>query len=370
MSEENSSAQERTEAPTQRRRQQAREEGRVARSQELPAAVILVGGAMLLAGVGGRSLAAFSVRALEAGAGALTSEPLTLASGTALVRMMGEGLIMALLPFLLGTAVLVLAVNLVQARGVISWKPLEPKLTNISPLTGLKRLFSLESIVTLIKAILKIAVLGLLTWMVLERSWGSVMSLAQTSAGDVLMVFKTLSFRLAAVTGFAFLAIAAGDYAFQIFRHEKSLKMTRQEVIREYREAEGDPMVKGRIQQLARSRARQRMLQAVPTADVVLVNPTHIAVALKYDPFVSPAPIVVAMGERKLAERIKALAFASGVPVLENKPIARALLATATVGKPIPPALYAAIAEILAYVYRKKAGFAASLPRASGEVFA
>lgn len=370
MAEENSSAQERTEAPTHRRREQAREEGRVPRSQELPAAVLLLGGAMLLAGVGGRSLAAFSQRALQVGAGAITADPLTLGGAVALLRMIGEGLLVALLPFALGITALALLVNLIQARGVMSWKPLEPKLTNISPLTGFKRLFSLESVVTLLKSVAKIAALSLLTWMVLRGSWGSVMALVETGAPDILQVLRSLALRMTLVTGFAFLAIAAGDYAFQIFRHEKSLKMTRQEVVREYRETEGDPMVKGRIQQLARSRARQRMLQAVPTADVVLVNPTHIAVALRYDPLVSPAPLVVAMGERKLAERIKALAFQSGVPVLENKPVARALLATATVGKPIPPALYAAIAEILAYVYRRKAGLSALLPRSSGEVFA
>jgi flagellar biosynthetic protein FlhB len=131
--------------------------------------------------------------------------------------------------------------------------------------------------------------------------------------------------------------------------------MTKQEVIREHRETEGDPLIKSRIRSIAMSMARKRMLQDVPTADVVVVNPTHVAVALKYDMTVALAPVVVAMGQRKLAARIKQIALESHVPVIENKPVARALLATATVGQPIPPALYAVIAEILAFVYRQRA---------------
>jgi flagellar biosynthetic protein FlhB len=130
--------------------------------------------------------------------------------------------------------------------------------------------------------------------------------------------------------------------------------MTRQEVIRDMKDSEGDPRVKARLQSLARAQARRRMLQKVPTADVVVVNPTKIAVALKYDVDLAPAPVVVAMGQRKLAERIKKIALNARVPVIENRPVARALLATAKVGRPIPPALYTAVAEILAFVYRQR----------------
>ena len=131
--------------------------------------------------------------------------------------------------------------------------------------------------------------------------------------------------------------------------------MSKQEVMLENKETEGDPQVKGRIRQIQRQRARARMMAAVPTADVVVTNPTHVAVALRYDPEQAGAPIVVAMGERKLAERIKAIAKSAGVPCVENRPVARALLATSKVGKPIAPAMYAAVAEILAWVYRQRA---------------
>jgi flagellar biosynthetic protein FlhB len=161
--------------------------------------------------------------------------------------------------------------------------------------------------------------------------------------------------RLTLWVGLSFLALAALDYWFQWNQVEKNLRMTRQEVIYEQRESEGDPTVKGRIKAVARALARQRMLQKVPTADVVVVNPTMIAVALKYDTSIAPAPIVLAMGQRKLAQRIRDLATKANVPIVENRPVARALLATSKVGRPIPPALYAAVAEILAFLYRRRA---------------
>jgi flagellar biosynthetic protein FlhB len=158
--------------------------------------------------------------------------------------------------------------------------------------------------------------------------------------------------RLALTVGLAFLVLGAFDYLVQFHRTEKQLKMSRHEVTQEYKEQEGDPLIKARVRQIARQRARRRMLTQVATADVVITNPTHIAVALKYDVNQAGAPVVVAMGERKLAERIKAIAGKSGVPIIENKPLARALRAACTVGAPIPPAFFIAVAEILAYVYR------------------
>jgi flagellar biosynthetic protein FlhB len=167
-------------------------------------------------------------------------------------------------------------------------------------------------------------------------------------------VARALAIRMAVLVGLVFLAIAALDYGFQLWQYEKSLRMTRQEVIQEHRETEGDPAVKGRIRQLQRAMARKRMLSKVATADVVVTNPTHIAVALKYDPLVSAAPVVLAMGERLLAQRIREIAMRAGVPVVENKPLARALLANAKIGQAIPPALYVAVAEVIAFVFRKK----------------
>ncbi len=354
--------QDRTESPTPRRRKEARDEGRVPRSQELAAASVLLAGTALLAAAGGQQLTVFAARTMRESARSLSAVPLTPQGAVGLLRETTYGLVVALLPFALGMVGLVALVNLAQARGVLSLKPITPKLTNLSPLSGLRRIFSLDSLFNLLKSVVKIAVLGFITWQVLRACWPEVVSLAGAGPLEIALVSRALGFKLAITVGLAFLLVAGADYAWQWFRHEKSLRMTRQEVVREHRETEGDPVVKGHMLALARARARRRMLQRVPTADVVVTNPTHVAVALKYDVAAAPAPIVVAMGERKLAERIKALALRAGVPVIENRPVARALLATCTVGRMIPPALYAAVAEILAFVYRQRAGQGGLLP--------
>ena len=251
-------------------------------------------------------------------------------------------------------AAVVLLVNLLQARGVISWKPVMPKLSHISPVSGFKRLFSMQSIFTLFKSLAKLTALGAVTFLMIKHSWPELVSLAGMGPSEISSVLRAILIRLAVLTGIAFLAIAAIDYAYQWFRMEKKLRMTKQELKYESRESEGDPHIKSRIRQLMRAQARRRMLQHVPTADFIVVNPTEVAVAIKYDTDIAPAPVVVAMGQRKLAQRIRDLALESDVPVIENRPVARALLATGKVGRAIPPALYAAVAEILAFVYRTR----------------
>ena len=161
--------------------------------------------------------------------------------------------------------------------------------------------------------------------------------------------------RLFVTAGLAYLFVAAADYAFQFWQHLRSMRMTKDEVRRELKMQDGDPLLKSRQRSIARSRARRQMFADVPKADVVIVNPTHIAIALRYDPLAAPAPIVLAMGQRLIAERIKALAHEHGVPVIENKPLARALLAAARVGMMIPAELYIAVAEVLAFVIRQRA---------------
>jgi flagellar biosynthetic protein FlhB len=245
---------------------------------------------------------------------------------------------------------------------VISLKPITPSFTNINLVGGIKRIVSLDSVVTLLKSLVKISLLAFITWQVVRSNWPELVSLAGASPIEIGLVARMLTVKLALTVGLAFLVIAGADYWYQCFQYEKSLRMTRQDVIGEHKDSEGDPMIKGRMRALAQSRARQRMLQDVQTADVVVVNPTHVAVALKYDIDVAPAPIVVAMGERKLAERIKALAYKANVPVIENRPVARALLATAKVGQMVPSALYAVVAEILAFVYRQRVVRSGMLP--------
>lgn len=351
---ENASGQERTEQPTAKRRQEARREGQIARSPDLTAAVVLLTGAMALAMTGVAALGGYASGLMREAAHALTAGELTVPAAATLIRSILLGLLGALTPFVIGAMAAAVAAGLAQTKGSVSWGPLRPKLERLDPLAGLKRMVNLESLFTLLKASAKLIVLGVVTGTVLMKSWPELASLPGSGPAGVALIVKSLSFKLVFLTGLAFLAIALVDFGFQWYRTERQLKMSRQEVVQEHRESEGNPHVKARIFSLGRARARRRMLQRVPTADVVIVNPTEIAIALKYDLEQAAAPIVVAMGQRKLAERIKALAYKSNVPVIENRPVARALLATAKVDRPIPPALYAAVAEILAYVYRRR----------------
>ncbi len=349
---ESESGQEKTESPTARRRQQARDDGQIARSTELSAAAVLLAGAGSIAMAGGGTLATFARRMMQESAGALSAGALTPAGATNVLRTTVLGLVAALMPFAGGVVLVTVFVNLLQSRGAMSLKPIQPNFAKLNPTAGLQRLFNLDSVVNLLKSTIKLVALGTVTLVVLRGNWTEMVSLCETGPGAILVVLRTLGLRLVFLTGLAFLVIALADYAYQLFRMEQKLRMTKQEVTLEHKESEGDPQIKGRIRQMQRQRARQRMLQAVPRADVVITNPTHVAVALQYDPDVAAAPLVLAMGERKLAERIKQLARDAGVPLVENKPVARALLATCVVGKSIPPALYGAVAEILAFVYR------------------
>ncbi|MGB1778880.1 MAG: EscU/YscU/HrcU family type III secretion system export apparatus switch protein, partial [Longimicrobiales bacterium] len=188
---------------------------------------------------------------------------------------------------------------------------------------------------------------------------GAIERFTELPQSNVYALISTLRTQISLVllsSGAALLLLAAGDFGYQAWDHQRQLRMTKQEVKQESKDSDGDPLVKARIRSLARSLARMRMMQAVPTADVVVTNPTHIAVALKYDPTQADAPIVVAMGSRKLALRIRQVADHAGVPIIEHKPVARALFATARIGLPIPAALYVAVAEILAFVARHHRG--------------
>ncbi len=350
------SEQERTESATPKHREEARNEGRVPRSQELSGAVLLLAGASALAYSAGKGMAQQSREFLAADFKWLGADALTPNAAAALLRVAAEHLMLALWPFVAVVIGFSLFVGVVQGRGVVTLKPLEPKLSHLNPLNGIGRLLSVQTPFVLLKSVAKFAVLGTVTWLALRQSWPEVISLSAGSTDQVVTVFRHVAFRLALSVGLAFLVLALADYAFEVYRHEKNLRMTKQDVLREHKESEGDPLVKSRIRSLQRATSRKRMLRDVAKADVVVTNPTHIAVALKYDADRSAAPMVLAMGERKLAERIKALAARAGVPLVENRPLAHALLATARVGQQIPASLYAAVAEVLAYVYRRRAG--------------
>lgn len=361
------SFQEKTEAPTPKRRQEAREKGQVPRSQEVGTALLLLAAAGVIH-FGGTGLAQALAVIFDQSARSASALPVGIEGAVGMLRGVGWQVLGALAPVVIGVSGLATAAAAIQARGTLSWHPLKPDWNRISPQKNLGRIFGIRSVAELAKAILKLFLIGFVVYLALRRVWPDILSLGQKTPFALLVLLRQTAVRLFGTAGLAFLAIALGDYLFHLWQHEKQLRMSLQEVKQETKETEGDPMMKARRRSQGRALARRQMLGAVATADVVVTNPTHIAVALKYDPLVAPAPIVVALGQRKIAQRIKALAHEAGVPVIENKPLARALLATARIGFPIPVELYVAVAEVLAFVYRRRgAGAAAGHAGAGGE---
>ena len=347
------SFQEKTEAPTPKRREDARRKGQIARSAEVGTALLLLGAAGSV-WVGGRVLAREMVFLVGGSFGSVGALPVGVDHTAAWVQQLGWIILGALAPVILALTGLVVAGGALQARGTLTWQPLQPDFSRLSPQKNLRRLVGVRPMVELAKSLLKLVIAAGAVYFALGGALSEVAMLPQQSPTAAVALLHRLATRLLLTAGLAFLALAVADYLYQFWETEKNLRMTKEEVKQESKDTEGDPMVKSRLRSLGRSLARRRMMADVPTADVVVTNPTHRAVALKYDPAISAAPIVVAMGERKLAERIKAVALEAGVPVIENRPLARALIATARVGMPIPPELYVAVAEVLAFVIRQR----------------
>lgn len=345
--------QERTEAATARRREDARKEGRIPKSPELNVAVLLLGSAVVLNTLG-PALAARLAETMQSALFLAGTASLDRGSTITLVRGIGWRIFAGVSATLLSLGLLAGGMAAVQARGVLTTQPLEPKFERINPLANARRFFGPQPWVELLKQLVKLTIVGLAVWKALGSAWQDSLGLAQTSPFELGSVVRTYGVKLLTTAGLCYLAFAAADYAYQLWRHEKSLRMSKQEVKEESKQNEGDPMVKAQRRAFGRSIARRQMFQDVPKATVVVTNPTHIAVALKYDPALADAPVVLAMGQRKIALRIKEIAREAGVPMIENRPLARALLASARVGVPIPPELYLAVAEVLAWVISQR----------------
>lgn len=344
---------EKTEEATPKRRQDARADGNIPRSQELTTAAMLLGAAVALSALG-PALGAqiremFGAGLLYAGAGTLDAQ-----GAVALVRGIGWKALFAMGGILLTVSGVALATAAVQARGVITTKPLGPNWGKLNPISNAKQQWGTRSLAELAKSLLKLTLIGLVVRGSLTAAWPELVSLVGQSPYGLVDVIRRYTHRLLLVAGLAYLALAVMDYLYQLWQHEQELRMSKEEIKQESKQSEGDPMVKARMRSMGRALARRQMFTDVPNADVVITNPTHIAVALRYDPTRSDAPVVLAMGQRKVAERIKKIAREGQVPMIENRPLARALLASARVGTTIPPELYMAVAEVLAFVIRSR----------------
>lgn len=345
---------ERTEEATPRRREEARNEGRFAKSQELSTAASLLGSALVLSAATpmlGRALLDLFGSSLAS----LHTVTPTAEGAATLFRVAAGKTAAATAALLASLAASGLALSALQAKGTFTLKPLEPKFDKLNPVTNAKNLVSPKQLVELVKSLAKLVLVGAAVYGSLKHAMPEAAALVQQEPLGLAAFVKRYTVRLLMTAGGSYLALAVADYLWQWWQFEKGLRMSKEEVKQEYKESEGDPHIKGRRKQIARQYARRQMLAEVKKADVVVVNPVHIAVAIKYDPTVAPAPVVVAMGKLKLAERIKEIARDAGVPVVENRPVARALIKSARVGTIIPVEMYVAVAEILAFVIRSRA---------------
>ena len=269
-------------------------------------------------------------------------------------RRMIYRILIIILPVLAVGFIIAFMSDLFQVRWEPTTKPLQPKLSKINPISGFKRIFSLNSVIELLKSILKLGLIGIVAYTFVRSNIGFILNIYEKdfleAIGNIGKLVTDLGIRISAL----YIVIAGADLLYQRWKFAKDMKMTKQEVKDEYKNQEGNPEIKGKIRQRMREASMRRMMQSVPSADVVITNPTHYAVAIKYDAQTAPAPLVVAKGADYLAQRIKDIARDNDVYIMEDKPLARMLYANVDVGAMIPPELYQAVAEILALVYHEE----------------
>ena len=353
---------EKTEPATGKRIQRAREDGKVVQSRELSTFIELMAAVLIL-----MMLGSFYLEKLLG----VMRHGITLDRATAfdttlmMTRFMQESveILLAFLPLLGLLVVATLAGPLLLAGWNFSWKPLTPDFAKFNPITGLKRIFSINGVVELFKSTAKATLIGGIAVWVIWRYKDELFALATESLGASISHLSHLLFTTSLFIVSSLMLLVAIDVPFQLWQYAKNLRMTKEEVKQEAKEMEGDPQIKARVRAAQRASARKRMMAAVPKADVIVTNPTHYAVALKYEEGRMGAPRVVAKGVGLLAERILELAREHTVPVLQAPPLARALYRHAEIGDEIPQRLYTAVAEVLAYVYQlRNATYASPTP--------
>lgn len=344
---------EKTEPATPKKLEKARSEGQTAKSQDLNTAVLLFvlfaclrlfGGFML-----DRIYAVFHF--VYNTIGEYGKEEFNITRAEALFGFGLKEIAFIILPTIAIAVVAAFVVNVIQVKWKVTTKPLMPKPSKINPIKGLKRLFSKDKLFELLKSVLKLGVLFYVIYDSLQDQWGLIVNIYQLDLWPAIVLIVStvigISFKICAV----FFVIALADWKYQKHKFSTDMKMTKQEVKEEHKNAEGNPEIKGQIRRKMQEASRRRMMQELPEADVVITNPTHLAVALKYDKEKAEAPIVIAKGADYVAAKIRELAKEYRIEVVENKPLARMLYHNVEIGEQIPPELYQMVAEILAYVY-------------------
>ncbi|MFN7453513.1 MAG: flagellar biosynthesis protein FlhB [Pseudobdellovibrionaceae bacterium] len=345
--------QEKTEEATDTRREEFRKKGQVVQSRELASALFLLFGAGAIYMMGQFffsqlfelfqfTMGPDMVQAVRGGGDMFPALKLAGIKFIYLIApILGVGLI-------LGVASTVLQIGFLQVEDA-----LEPKIDKINPLEGFKRIFSIRNAVEGIKSILKLAIVAYVTYLLLKTELNNIPTLIQLSVSELMKYTGTVTAKLLGGVGMAMVGLTIADYFFQRWDNEKKMMMTKQEVKEENKQREGDPLIKARIRRVQREVANRRMMDKVPKATVIITNPTHIAIALRYDDQV-PAPQLVAKGADLVAEKIKEIARQNNIPIIENKPLARTIFKTMKLGQVIPRELYVAVAEVLSFVFRLK----------------
>ncbi|MDK2744030.1 MAG: flagellar biosynthesis protein FlhB [Nitrospira sp.] len=346
-----------TEPATPKRKEEARRKGQIAISRDVSTAAILLGGVGLLAAmlpVGMVKMTEMTRQGLTLSFPQEFYEGMSIEQVSSIIIHAGITVFALSLPIVVGILVMGSGTALLQTGLLWRANALQPDVSRISPIKGLSRLFSFRSVMELIKGLLKIAIVtGVGLW-VARHDVLRIPGLIEFDMGSVLQVTGQLSLKVGLAVAGAIAVLAVLDYFYQRYEWERSLRMSKDEIKEEHKAAEGDPLVKSRVRTVQRELTKKRMMAAVKTADVVITNPTHLAVALKYDTATMGAPVVVAKGAGLIAERIRELARHHGVPVVENKFVARTIFKLVDIGREIPSDLYRVVAEILAFVYRAR----------------
>lgn len=353
MAEEQKDDSQKTEEPTPKRLQDAREKGQVARSQEVNHWFIILGFALILGVMSpwvvnriGLALLPFIERPHDIIVESSTAQ-------TLMYETVKEIAIALSLPFF-AMIVLALASGFLQFGLIFSFESLKPKLSKLSLISGFTKIFGSRAIMEFLKGVLKITLIGVVIMAVIWPEGQKILNLSDLQPQEILVFLQAESLRILIAVLAMMTVIAAADFAYQRYKHIKEMRMTRQEVRDETKQSEGDPLVKSRLRQIRMERSRRRMMAAVPSADVVVTNPTHYAIALKYNSEEMNAPTVVAKGIDDVALRIRDVARQNEVPLVENRPLAHALYDAVEIDEEVPPEHYKAVAEIIGYVMRIK----------------
>ena len=350
---------EKTEPATAKKLNDAREEGKVAKSKELTSAFDLVVLFLVLkffvSFLGERLTAIFTfVYGGIAEFVKLNQADVTSQSISSFIMKMILNWMVIVLPFFLFGVVVTLLISIYQVGWKVTTKPLQPKLSKFNPINGFKRIFSKDSLMELVKSIIKIGLIFAVAYSQVRKHQNELFILYELELNRAIALIGSLILDTGLKIGLIYMIVGVADFMYQKHKFKEDMKMTKQEVKDEYKNSEGDPAVKGQQKQRMREASQRRMMQAVPKADVVITNPTHLAVALQYEGLEKSAPIVVAKGEDYLAQKIKEVAREHHIEIVENKPLARMLFYNVELGAEIPPELYQSVAEVLAMVYKMK----------------